>query len=129
MQISYDTSNSSKPAYTADFSLWDNATASQTSLSISEPVSKSTYFQNLCHSYLAANTYANMDESLLSTEIISDEMKDFRSCAEKLDEMMTRCEITINGTTPFYYTISEVEPSELDLQACHNELEDPILEL
>lgn len=123
MQIAYDTSNSSKPAYTADFSLWDNNTSRRTHLSISEPTSKSTYFQNLCYSYLAANTYANMDECLLSTEIISDEMNDFRSCYQKLDEMMKRCEITITDNIPFYYTISEVEPSELDLQACHNELD------
>lgn len=123
MQISYDTSNPLKPTYTADFTLLDNATSQQTHLNIAEPTSKSTYFQNLCYSYLEADTYANIDESLLDTDIISGKMNDFRNCYEKLDEMMKRCEITITDNIPFYYTISEVEPSELDLQACNSDLE------
>lgn len=125
MNISYDTTQNEKSVYKADFTLSDSS-SKESHLTITEPASttgfSSTYFQNLCYSYLEANKYANIDESLLDSTIISSKMSDFREGYKKLDEMMTKCKITIAGKSIFYSSESEIEPSELDLDvACNSE--------
>lgn len=127
MNISYDTTQNEKSVYKADLKFSDSS-SKESNLTITEPASttgfSSTYFQNLCHSYLEANKYANIDESLLDSTIISSKMSNFRKSYEKLDEMMTKCKFTISNHYIIPSSESNIGPSELELDvACNSEPE------
>lgn len=130
MNIFYDTDEYSRTVYKTDFTLADR-TSQESHVTLQEPASKSgfisNYYQNLCYSYLEADKYSKIDENALSADTISDKMNTFKECYKKLEEMMSKCKITISNNSLFYLSESEIEPTELDydLTACNNEIINP----
>lgn len=133
MKISFAVTPSQRPVYQTDFILSDS-NSQQSHLSLEEPAStsgfSSTYYQNLCYSYLEANKYALIDENSLDPNIIPEKIATFRECYKKLDEMMKKSKITISNRSIIYSSESNIEPTELNLEACisnqshnHDEIE------
>ena len=52
-------------------------------------------------------------------------MATFRDSYKKLEEMATKCKITISNHSIFYSSESAIEPTELNLEACNGNVEQP----
>lgn len=127
MKISYSTTKMQKPVFKTDFTLLDSDSG-QSNLIIEESASNSgftsTYYQNLCYTYLEANKYSFIDDDLLDTNMIYNTTHNFKECCKKLEDMATKCKITISNNSIFYSSESEIEPSELNLEACNSKSND-----
>lgn len=99
MQIFYEKTAELTPLYKVDLTLCDNTSHKLSHMTLTERANVSgyisTYFQNLCYSYLEAQKYATKSEEFLNdSSIIINKMNSFAECHTKLKDM-TKCKLNI----------------------------------
>ena len=114
MEIAYG-QNPNVPTYLTNLTLSDNNTSEITNLKLEEiaPPSgfASTYYQNLCGSYLEPYKCSKTDENSITEDFIQTKTNNFRKYYEGLKAMMN-CKIAISNGKFMCYAITHKTPGE-----------------
>lgn len=125
MQISYDSSQYDQTVYKTVFALQDSSTKKDSLMTITEPAPKSkfisNYFQNFCYAYLDSHKYANANDSLLDSEVISRKFNTYSECYKKLEEML-KCKINLLGDKVYFSSETTYEPDKLSDFAINSDI-------